>query len=111
MDKEFDTNYDVKEYAQMDDRRFVLARKEAVFAQSLIIGAILLAYFFAYTLCPKDMSQLTYVFGFPLWFVAASAVFVAAFAVMVVYNLKLSKNIDLSAKSDTVLLKENSDGK
>ncbi len=91
-------DYDMKDYRKDEDRRFIIAKKDAVFAQFLCFAAILAEFITAYLLCPKDPAQMTYILGFPTWFFAASCLSIAAFVIAMIYCGKISKDVSLAAR-------------
>lgn len=93
-------DYNVNDYVDQEDKRFLFAKKDAIFAQVLCFSAILLEMLTAYALCPEDISQMTYLFGFPLWFAAATGIAVIAFIIALVYTTKISKRVSLEARAD-----------
>ena len=93
-------DYDVNKLKNLSDARFERTTKEAIFAMGLYVVMITLATLLCYMLCPKDVSQMTYVMGFPVWFFAAAVIELIAFVIAMVFNQKFSKEFSLDAKSD-----------
>ncbi len=93
-------DYNVDNYKDQEDKRFLIAKKDAIFAQILCFTAILLEMGLAYALCPKDLSKMTYLLGFPTWFTVATGVAVLAFIVALVYTTKFSKSFSLDARGN-----------
>lgn len=98
MDENFRRDYNVDDYKNEDDPRFDFARRDCIFAQVLYFSTLIIGFALAYALCPDDASQLTYVFGFPMWFVAGAAVFAIAPIIAIVYFLK-SRRFSLDPKA------------
>ena len=56
------------------DSRFVLCRKDAFVTLLSYLGVIIVTWILAYTLSPKDVSQLTYLFGYPKWYTVGTVI-------------------------------------
>lgn len=93
-------DYNVNDFTALEDKRFLYAKQDAIFAQILCFAAIILEMAAAYGLCPKDLSQMTYILGFPTWFVVASGIAFVAFIIALVYTTKISKNVSLKARAE-----------
>lgn len=100
-------DYDPADYKHLDDRRFRYAKNEALFAQVLCLVSVIATYIVAYAMCPKDISRMTYILGFPTWFVAATGVALAAYVIMVVYCGKFSREFSLDAREEETEGSEN----
>lgn len=93
-------DYNPADYRHLDDRRFRAAQREALFAQLLCLVSVISEFAVAYILSPKDVSRMTYLFGFPAWFVAATGVALATYLVMILYCVKFSKEFSLEAREE-----------
>lgn len=98
MDKENSRDYHVEDYIKEDDPRFKKALKEGVFTQVLCLSAIFLEFFTAFALCPQDSSEMTYIFGLPVWFFVAALIALAAFVIVMVYIGKFAEDISFDAR-------------
>lgn len=93
---DYSTNYDV---AQVEtDPRFEHCRKDMVLLTVEYYATLILAFVLAYVLSPKDVADLTYLFGLPLWVVVASLVFVGSTVFCIVWALK-SRKFSLAARA------------
>lgn len=91
-------NYNVENLKEEEDSRFRYAMKEMLTVQGICFGGLLLILFLAYGLCPKDITQLTYIAGFPMWYAVAAIVTFLIVLIVIVYCLKFSKDISLDAR-------------
>lgn len=91
-------DYNVKELKHLDDERFTIAFKEAVFAEGFFFVVIIVEILVAYGLCPEDMSLMTYILGFPTWFFAATCVALLAWVFVLYHNAKISRDFSLEAR-------------
>lgn len=92
--------YDTEKLKYLDDYRFNEAKKEGILVQGVCIVSLLLIIYIAYHFCPKDISEMTYLVGFPLWVIAAGAVALITFLVVIIYCKYFSKVISLAAKDE-----------
>lgn len=92
--------YDPAQLKSLDDRRFIHAKNEGIFAQLLCIVSVLLEFGVAYAMCPEDVSQMTCILGFPTWFFLATCIAVGTYLVMILYCLKFSRRFSLDARGD-----------
>lgn len=91
-------DYDVKELGHLDDKRFTVIFREAVFSEVFFFVTIAAEMLAAYGLCPEDMSLMTYIMGFPAWFCAATLVALASWAFVLYHNAKISRDLSLEAR-------------
>ncbi len=100
MDKlgaDYEIDYDVSQ-VQVDPR-FEQCRKDMALLTTEYFVTLLLAFILAYTLSPADVADLTYVFGLPLWVVAAALIFVASAVFAIVWAVR-SKKFSLAARAN-----------
>lgn len=81
------------------DPRFEQCRKDMVLLTVEYFLTLLLAFILAYALSPADVSDLTYVFGLPLWAVVATLILAASAVFAIVWAIK-SKRFSLEARAD-----------
>lgn len=93
-------DYNPSMLRELDDKRFVIAKKEAIIAQAAIFITVILETIIAFALCPEDTSKINYICGFPAWFFAVTILSILAYAFGNIYTYKFSKNFSLDAKSD-----------
>ena len=93
-------NYDVKEMKELDDKRFTITLREAVFAECFFFGTIAVELIASYALCPEDMEEMTYLLGLPAWFFVAACVALVSWVFVLYHNAKLSKDFSLEARDD-----------
>lgn len=95
-------DYDIDSLKELDDPRFVIARKEAVFSEAFFAGTILAEMAAAYILCPEDMSLMTYIMGFPTWFFVVTCIALISWIFVLYHNSRISKDFSLDAKEEEV---------
>ena len=93
---DYSTDYDVAQV--QTDPRFEHCRKDMVLLTVEYYATLLLAFILAYALSPKDVADLTYLFGLPLWAVAATLVFVGSAVFAIVWALKM-RRFSLAARA------------
>ncbi len=98
MNNNYNRNYNVDAYKKEEDRRFILCKKEAIFAQTMVWATMFLALGLGYLFCPIQVKEMTYFLGFPPWFIVSTAVILFTFVVMLIFNSKKSKHFSLDAK-------------
>lgn len=102
LEKENDSrNYEIKKLKELDDPRFVVIKKEAIFAEGFFFVTIFLEMIVAYAMCPKDMSLLTYICGLPAWFFAATGVALISWIFVLFHNAKISRDLSLEARDES----------
>lgn len=93
---DYSTEYDV---AQVEtDPRFEHCRKDMVLLTVEYYATLLLAFILAYVLSPKDVADLTYLFGLPLWAVISALVFVGSAVFCIVWAVKM-RRFSLAARA------------
>lgn len=92
-------DYDVKKLKELDDPRFSITFREAVFSETFFFGTILAEIAAAYLLCPEDMREMTYILGFPAWFFAAVIIALISWGFVLFHNAKISRDFSLEARS------------
>ena len=93
-------NYDVNDLRDEEDTRFHYALKEMLTVQGICFTGLIVILLLAYGLCPKDISELTYIAGFPMWFAVSAIASFLVVLVVIVYCLKFSKDMSLDAKDE-----------
>ncbi len=93
-------NYDVSDLREEEDHRFRYALREMLTVQGICFGGLMIILLLAYSLCPKDISELTYIAGLPMWFAVSAIVSFLVVLVVIVYCLKFSKDMSLDAKDE-----------
>ena len=91
-------DYDVRKLGHLDDKRFTVIFREAVFSEVFFFVTIALEILVAYSLCPENMSLMTYMMGFPTWFFVATLVALVSWAFVLYHNAKLSRDVSLEAR-------------
>lgn len=88
-----------------DDVRFTLCRKDMVLVQISYLGYTMLLILLSYWLCPKDVADMTYLFGLPLWAAAAFLLTGAFTALIIVWAVK-GPSFSLDAREENKRSKE-----
>lgn len=91
-------NYDIGNLKEEDDPRFRYALKEMLTVQGICFAGLIIILLLAYGLCPADISEMTYIAGFPMWFAVSAAAAFVVVLVVIVYSLKFSKDMSLDAR-------------
>lgn len=99
--KDESRDYDVRQLKELDDERFVITLREAIFSELFFMGTILAEMIAAYILCPEDMSLMTYIMGFPTWFFVATCIAFISWAFVLYHNAKISKDFSLDARIES----------
>ena len=94
-------DYEIRSLDKLDDPRFVVIKKEAIFAEGFFFVTIILEMIVAYAMCPKDMSLLTYICGLPAWFFAATCVALISWIFVLYHNAKISRDLSLEARDES----------
>ncbi len=99
MEKEFSDNYDPKQYE--DDPRFVIALKEAKFAQLLYFIPTILTIILIYALSPKMGEEAKLLFGFPAWYTVTGILWLVVFVIMLLHIKFGVKTVSFDARIDS----------
>jgi uncharacterized membrane protein YhdT len=91
-------DYDVKKLKELDDERFKISLKKAVFSEGFYMFTIVLELLAAYLLCPRDLTKMKYILGLPVWFFVATCIALISWAFVMYHNSKISKDFSLDAK-------------
>lgn len=98
MDKDFSRDYDPKEYKE--DRRFIIAFKEAKRAQLFYFIPTVLTIILIYTLSPELGEPAQLLFGYPVWYTVSGILWLVVFAGMLLYLKFGVKTVSFSAHDD-----------
>lgn len=94
-------DYNIEDYRDDEDQRFVDLKKEVCAVYAWLGSYLVLIYIFAHALCPEDMSEMTYLFGFPKWFMWCAILTIVAYMCIVFILRKVFKPCSYEAR-DTV---------
>ena len=95
-------DYRVEDYTACEDQRLRDASRDAKFVQASCFLYCLIEFILAYTLCPKDVTQMTYILGIPAWtFICVAVSFLYCIG-QIVYLQKFSSNVSLAARDGGV---------
>lgn len=97
LEDKYSSNYDTSKIKL--DPRFLLCRNDMITVQLIYLGSIILILFLAYLLSPTDISNMKYLFGFPLWVVICTMVCIADTLFVIIWAIK-RKKFSLDAKAD-----------
>ena len=85
MDKELSRDYNVADFNTDGDWRFEYAKKDCIFIHTLYWIDTIIAFIAAYALCPSDPTQIKFILGMPLWFVASAGICCVGFIIAIIY--------------------------
>ena len=95
MDDLYRCDYDTREVET--DPRFVHCRRDMILVQVVYLTFTVLLVVLSYWLCPDDISQMTYLFGLPLW-VAVTLLLTLTNVVFVAVWARKNRRFSLEAK-------------
>ena len=93
----YSCDYDTRQI--QDDSRFLKCRRDMALVQVTYLGYTILLIVLSYWLCPDDVSEMTYLFGLPLW-AAAALLLTAAFTLYIIIWALTGPNFSLDAKEE-----------
>lgn len=92
-------DYDTEQIKE--DSRFRQCSRDMVLVQVSYLGYTVLLVLLSYLLCPDNISQMTYLFGLPLWAAAALILTILFVVFIVIWALK-SPNFSLKAREEEI---------
>lgn len=81
------------------DRRFVLCKNDALLTVFSYLFMIIATWTAAYRLSPKEVSEMRYLFGFPLWYSVCTIICLCYSAAGIVWAVR-SRKFTLDARGD-----------
>lgn len=81
------------------DSRFEWCKKDAFFTLLSYLGVILATWIAAYALSPDEISEMNYLFGFPLWYSVCTLICIGYTIVGIIWAVR-SRKFTLDARGD-----------
>ena len=97
MEDKYSSHYDTAKIKT--DPRFILCRNDMIVVEAVYLGSVILIFILAYLLCPTDITQMRYLFGYPLWVAVCTMICIADVLFVVIWALK-RKRFSFEAKAD-----------
>lgn len=89
MKDDYSRDYDVAEIET--DPRFNRCKKDMIVVQAVFFISYIVAIILAYKLSPADVADMKFAFGFPLWMVVSTVIFILDGIFAIIYTIKNRK--------------------
>lgn len=82
------------------DPRFIMCRNDLLVVELVYLGSIFLIFVLAYTLSPLDITNMKYLFGYPLWVAVCTGICILDVIFVIIWAIK-RKKFSLAPRADS----------